>query len=156
MVKKTVIAVAALLVLAGCESSNYGTKQTVGGVLGGVGGAVAGAQFGSGTGRLATTAAGALLGAFLGGEVGRGLDDVDRQRATSAMNQAQAAPVGQTIAWNNPSSGNSGSVIPVRDGTAPNGAYCREFQQTVTIGGKSERAYGTACRQPDGSWKMVE
>jgi surface antigen len=35
------------------------------------------------------------------------------------------------------------------------GAYCREFQQTVSIGGREERAYGTACRQPDGSWKVV-
>jgi surface antigen len=25
----------------------------------------------------------------------------------------------------------------------------------VTIVGKTERAYGTACRQPDGSWKIV-
>jgi len=22
------------------------------------------------------------------------------------------------------------------------------------IGGKNEKAYGTACRQPDGSWKV--
>ncbi|KZD10314.1 RT0821/Lpp0805 family surface protein [Oceanibaculum pacificum] len=156
MLRKTIIAMAALFALAACENSNYGTKQTVGSVLGGVGGAVAGAQFGGGTGRLATTAAGALIGAFLGGEVGRGLDDVDKQKATSAMHQAQAAPVGQTIAWNNPGTGNSGTVIPVRDGTANDGAYCREFQQTVNIGGQTERAYGTACRQPDGSWKMVQ
>ena len=25
----------------------------------------------------------------------------------------------------------------------------------VNIGGKTEQAYGTACRQPDGSWKVV-
>ena len=72
------------------------------------------------------------------------------------MNRAQTAPVGQTITWNNPNSGNSGSVTPVREGKAASGEYCREFQQTVTIGGKSENAYGTACRQPDGSWKIVE
>ena len=36
-----------------------------------------------------------------------------------------------------------------------NGRYCREFQQTVTIGGRTAEAYGTACRQPDGSWKIV-
>ena len=32
--------------------------------------------------------------------------------------------------------------------------YCREYQHTVTIDGKQEKAYGTACRQPDGSWKI--
>ena len=52
--------------------------------------------------------------------------------------------------------GNSGIVTPVRDGTdTATGSYCREFQQTVTIGGKAEQAYGTACRQPDGTWKVI-
>ena len=35
------------------------------------------------------------------------------------------------------------------------GAQCREFEQTVTIDGKTETAYGTACRQPDGTWKQI-
>jgi len=26
----------------------------------------------------------------------------------------------------------------------------------VTIDGRTEVAYGTACRQPDGSWKIVD
>ncbi len=34
-----------------------------------------------------------------------------------------------------------------------NGEQCREYQRTVTIDGKTETAYGTACRQPDGTWK---
>jgi surface antigen len=25
----------------------------------------------------------------------------------------------------------------------------------VTVGGRAEQAYGTACRQPDGSWQIV-
>jgi hypothetical protein len=28
----------------------------------------------------------------------------------------------------------------------------REYQTTVTIGGKPRKAYGTACLRPDGSW----
>jgi surface antigen len=35
------------------------------------------------------------------------------------------------------------------------GQYCREYQTNVTVEGKSEKAHGTACRQPDGSWKIV-
>lgn len=34
-------------------------------------------------------------------------------------------------------------------------AYCREYQRRVTIGGKVQDSYGTACMQPDGSWKIV-
>ena len=72
------------------------------------------------------------------------------------MNRAAAAPIGQTIAWNNPDTGNRGTVIAVRDGTnVQSGAYCREYQTTVQVGGKSESAYGTSCRQPDGSWQIV-
>jgi hypothetical protein len=35
------------------------------------------------------------------------------------------------------------------------GPECREFQHTVTIGGKPAKVYGRACRQPDGTWKQV-
>lgn len=30
---------------------------------------------------------------------------------------------------------------------------CREYQTTVMIDGKPQKAYGKACRQPDGTWK---
>lgn len=33
--------------------------------------------------------------------------------------------------------------------------YCREYTETVTIGNKTQTAYGTACMQPDGSWQKV-
>ena len=46
--------------------------------------------------------------------------------------------------------------MPVRDGYANNGAYCREFQQTIVIGGQQQQGYGKACQQPDGSWKIVQ
>jgi hypothetical protein len=42
--------------------------------------------------------------------------------------------------------------IPTTD---PNGAYCREYQQRVTVGGRPQESYGTACMQPDGSWKIL-
>ncbi len=33
--------------------------------------------------------------------------------------------------------------------------YCREYQRTVNVGGRTQQSYGTACRQPDGAWKIV-
>ena len=68
---------------------------------------------------------------------------------------ARAAPIGETIAWSNPDSGNRGAVTPVREGTSSSGRYCREFQQTIVVGGETQSGYGTACRQPDGSWRIV-
>ena len=37
----------------------------------------------------------------------------------------------------------------------PNNPYCREYTQTFSVGGKKQTGYGTACQQPDGSWKVV-
>lgn len=148
-----------LAVVAGLLSAcanDYGPKQTGGTILGGVGGAVAGAQFGKGKGNLAMTALGTLLGAYVGSEVGKSLDKADQQYANQAERRAHSAPIGQSISWNNPDSGHSGSYTPVRDGTDSTGNYCREYQTSVNIGGQSEQAYGTACRQPDGSWKVVK
>ena len=34
--------------------------------------------------------------------------------------------------------------------------YCREYQRNVTIGGRVQNMYGTACLQPDGSWRTAE
>ena len=65
-------------------------------------------------------------------------------------------PVGEEIVWANPDTGNSGTVTPMRDGTSTSGKYCREFRQSVMIGGEQEEAYGVACRQPDGSWQVVQ
>ena len=36
-----------------------------------------------------------------------------------------------------------------------NNPYCREYQRSVTVGNHLEQSYGTACRQPDGAWKVV-
>lgn len=141
--------------ISGC-ASDMGEKQTLGGLLGAAGGGLLGSQFGRGSGQLAATAAGTLLGALVGSNIGRTMDEVDRLKAHQAYERAARAPIGETITWNNPNTHHSGSVTPVRDGTSSAGLYCREFQQTVNIGGKSEQAYGTACRQPDGSWKMVQ
>lgn len=151
-----ILTVAAMtLSLAACETMG-GPKQTGGTLLGGIGGAALGSQFGGGSGKVVAVAAGTLLGALIGSEVGRSLDKADLEYANRANAQATTAPIGAPIRWNNPQSGNSGVVTPVRDGTdSATGAYCREFQQTVTIGGKTEQAYGTACRQPDGTWKVV-
>ena len=34
--------------------------------------------------------------------------------------------------------------------------YCREYNKSITVGGRYESGYGTACMQPDGSWMIVE
>lgn len=157
MNRVTVFILVFVLTAGGC-AGEYGTKQTVGGLTGAALGGLLGAQFGSrhGDTRLATTAVGVLVGGLIGSEIGRSMDEVDRMKANQAVVQAQSAPLGNTITWNNPNNNHQGSITPTRDGTAQNGDYCREFHETVTIGGKTQEAYGTACRQPDGTWRIVQ
>jgi len=81
------------------------------------------------------------------------LNEEQQREHETAQIKATDIGVGETIVWNK--KGASGSVTVLRDGTSTTGRYCREFQQEVTIGGKREQAYGTACRNPDGSWEMV-
>ena len=52
--------------------------------------------------------------------------------------------------------GNSGAIVPIREGRQANtNAYCREYQQTVYIGGRQEQAVGQACQNPDGTWEII-
>ena len=140
--------------LAACE--NAGTKETLGMLGGAALGGLVGAQIGGGSGQLAATAAGVLLGAFVGREIGMSLDKADKMYAERSANEAfEYSPSGQTSSWSNPDSGHSGTVTPTRTTYAESGEPCREYQQTVTIGGQTEEAYGTACRQEDGSWRIT-
>jgi surface antigen len=155
MKRRLVFLVVVCGLLAAC-SSDTGPKQMAGGLIGGAAGGLAGAQFGRGSGNIAMVVIGTLLGAYIGSEAGKSLDKADQAYAHRAEQQAYTAPVGQTIHWNNPESGNQGTFTPTREGTEANsGAYCREYQNTVTIGGQLQKSYGTACRQPDGSWKVL-
>jgi surface antigen len=156
---RIVVAVAAAVLLAGCAGNEYGgfNKTTGGTLLGAAGGGLLGAQFGKGNGKLAAVGAGVLAGALVGHATGRSLDRADAVYANQAQYRAQAAPVGQTITWDNPETGNRGWVTPTREGqNMSTGEYCREFQQTIEVGGRTERGYGVACRQPDGSWRMAQ
>lgn len=142
------------LALAGCQTG-VGTKQTVGGVGGAVLGGLAGSQIGDGKGQLVAVGLGTLLGALAGSEIGKSLDRADMMYAQQAQNRSYSAPVGQSIAWNNPESGNYGTYTPTRDGSDAAGRYCREYRQTINVGGRSETAVGTACQNSDGTWQVI-
>ncbi len=147
-----------LAVCAICAVTAAGcTKEEVGTIVGAGGGAVVGKAIGGhGTSGVVGTAIGTLAGAWIGREIGRSMDEADRlameKTTQSALENSRS---GSTETWTNPDSGHSGTVTPQPAFKNDNDQYCREYQQTVMIGGKTETAYGTACRQPDGSWKIV-
>lgn len=130
------------------------TKEETGTLLGAIGGALIGAEL---TGDSSTgVMLGTLAGAYAGRELGRKLDEADQQRMYDTTQEALETGVsGETEQWYNPDSGNRGTVTPQPSYADTEGKYCREYQQTVTIGGEAETAYGTACRMPDGTWKII-
>lgn len=143
------------LALAACEGA--GQKETGGTLIGAGLGALAGSQIGKGRGQLAAVAIGTLAGALIGKDVGKSLDRADRAAIEQTSQRAlESNRTGEASTWTNPDSGHSGTVQPTRTFQTAEGQYCREYQQTVTIAGKTESAYGTACRQPDGAWKIVQ
>lgn len=84
------------------------------------------------------------------------LDNLNEQQQRdheAAQVRATTARIGETISWHDGNA--SGRVTAIREGTSSAGRYCREFQHQVSIGGRQEQSYGTACRQPDGSWEII-
>ena len=65
------------------------------------------------------------------------------------------APLGGSVSWQNPDTGASGRITPIRDGTSAAGHYCRQFEDSRTVGGLPQTAILVACQQPDGSWYAV-
>jgi hypothetical protein len=76
-----------------------------------------------------------------------------------ALAACETSPETETITWNAPRQGTVQTTpsppLTTPQTAAPSEPQCREYQTTVTIGGKPQKAYGRACRQPDGTWKQV-
>lgn len=168
-IKKSLMVIAATSMLTACVQNDGGVyhrqgrvdpvmnKQNAGALMGAVGGAILGSNVGKGKGNIAAIAVGTLLGAGLGSSVGASLDRADMQYYNStAQNALETQPAGQALPWSNPQSGNSGYITPQNYYQTPTGQYCREYSQTINIGGRIEEGVGRACRQPDGTWRIAE
>jgi surface antigen len=82
--------------------------------------------------------------------------DLDRIR-DAVTNQVHGKPIGTTASWNNPASGNSGSIRLVKKLTRKN-QQCEEVEYTVRTKGPpvyTEHYHFTSCLQPDGTWKIA-
>jgi surface antigen len=166
MINKSVIALgAAVLLIAGCTQDEYGrtgingmgTKQSVGTVAGAIGGGVLGHNIGKGAGSTVGAIAGTLLGAYIGSSIGESLDRADVQYYNRTSQQAmETGQPGQPFPWQNPQNGHGGTVVPQGYYQTSDGRYCREYNQTIQIDGRSQSAHGRACREPDGTWQVVQ
>lgn len=136
------------LLFTGC-ATYQGEHEQTGMVIGGVLGGLLGSQVGRGDGRTAAIIIGTLAGTAIGGSIGQSMDETDRMRTSHSL---ETVRTGVSSQWQNPDTGNTYTVTPTRT-YETSGSPCREYTIDAVIGGRPEQVYGTACRQPDGSWK---
>lgn len=156
---KIIVALIAAGTLAtGCATYTPVNKETAGTGLGAMTGALLGYGLGKGhSDQNAAIVVGALLGGVAGNRIGARMNEADRMYAGRALTQSlEYAPVGSRSQWENPQTGHRGYSTPTRTYTRNDGSPCREFSTSVIIGGQRDEAYGTACRQADGSWQIVQ
>ena len=152
MIRYSRFAVVACTVILLAACSTAPTKQDQGVIIGAIAGGILGHQVGGGSGQVLATIIGTMAGAAIGGSVGRTMDETDRQNTNMALENVRT---GVPSAWVNPDTGYEYVMTPTN--TYDSGAGpCREYTMDATIGGKTEQIYGTACRQADGSWLVVD
>ncbi|GAV21208.1 hypothetical protein MMIC_P2188 [Mariprofundus micogutta] len=137
-----------MIPVAGCRTQS--DREHVGSVVGGAIGGVLGSTVGKGVGRTAAIVAGTVAGSLLGREIARQADEARAQRALEYNYD------GQSSSWNNPNTGANFTTTPTSTYLNAAGENCREYQHDIYIDGKRENGQGTACRQPDGSWRMMD
>jgi surface antigen len=152
----TLLLISLVMGMAGCSSNHTGdgiANQDLGVLSGGVLGGLMGSRFGGGSGQLAMIGVGTLAGALIGGSIGRNMDESDRAQMSHSL---EANPVGKPAYWTNDKTGTEYTVVPVKNVKVRGNPYCREYRSTANIAGKVQQIYGTACRQPDGTWKVTK
>ncbi len=112
--------------------------------------------YGPEAGRLVGRGIEVLWGGLIRGERGADPSTDDRQHMARNLQLAlELDPSGSERRWFNAASGNGGSARPLRTFRTTGGIHCREFRQTVQFGDRRGEAFGTACRRPDGHWRIV-
>jgi len=140
------------LFMAACGPGN---KQGTGTIVGATAGAVAGAAIGGPSNRVGGAAIGAVAGGLIGNVIGHDMDERDRQLAEAAQYQAlEYGHSGAPTPWDNPENQHRGQIVPGKP-YVQNGLNCRPYTHTIYISCQPQTARGTACRQPDGTWKTV-
>lgn len=140
--------------MSACTPGNNVPGATATGALAG---GLIGNQLFQGKNAFAGVLAGALIGGVIGNRIGVYMDEQDKANMQSAIVNT---PVNQQASWTSNNAGPDGqpvtyTVTPTRNYYSHTHRYCREYQTTVTVGGKAQQAYGKACRMPDGQWKVV-
>jgi len=109
------------------------------------------------SGQTSVRAIGGIVGGgLIMGNLGADLNRRERMAGIDAEYKAlESAPAGQPVNWRDERTGHGGTVTasqPYRVGSQD----CRPYSHRITAAGGTRTSRGTACRNPDGSWTLLE
>ena len=88
---------------------------------------------------------------------GRLLDEEDRRRQKAAMATAlDPQGEGAAVHWENPRTGNRGSLTPVGRAYPEDSKVCRAFLGDLKQDGEQKTIQGTACAVSAGDWVVKD
>jgi surface antigen len=144
-----VIALLAGVSIAGCSA---GSGITTGTVPGANTGRIVASPVATGAGQAPI---GAVEGGVMGADIGRSLNDSDRAVALKAEYEAlEYGRSGHSMQWRSNTDDVNGT-IRVGGIYQVNSLDCREYTHDIAIGGRTRVVKGTACRRPDGVWRVI-
>ncbi|MGH8646378.1 MAG: hypothetical protein ACREX4_18725 [Gammaproteobacteria bacterium] len=120
--------------------------QETGAALGGA----LGAQMGSGNPAAQVT--GAVLGAVLGSQIDGAI--VPQQDADCMRQALEEVQDDESVRWADAGSSTEYEIVPRRT-FERGGRRCRDVVTTVLSNGRLRKAEQTACRSPDGRWRVM-
>lgn len=124
----------------------------IGSAIGGIAGAILGNQIGSGSGKTVATVGGAIAGVFVGNSIYQGMQRADELKVARTL---ESTPSGHTVAWQNPDTGHRYRVTPQPAFRTGGDRICREYTSWAFIDGYEKQLTGTACRDADGRWQLM-
>ncbi len=140
--------------MASGATPSQAENELLGGLLGGAAGAGVGAAVGGGKG--------AAIGGILGLGIGAlGANQLSKQKQRQPTYVAPPPPAYQQGYAPPPPTAYQQSGQGVAPQPAPSAqaafdtSYCREYTTTPVIDGTEQKSHGTACRQADGTWRIV-
>jgi surface antigen len=148
-----IITLASAMLASGCAGINTSSKEDIGQQVGMVAGGVVGAVIPVNKKyKEITVVGGAIGGMWLGGQLGKQLDDQDKEKVAQA---AQAAlQSGRKQSWSNASKKTSGTAEVIPDRTKTAKSDCKTVRTVVTLAnGQLTSEDHAAC--PNGSgWNI--
>ncbi|MDD4616100.1 MAG: glycine zipper 2TM domain-containing protein [Alphaproteobacteria bacterium] len=137
------------------DAARADSAELIGTGLGMAMGGLVGSQFGKGSGQLVSTGVGVAVGGAIGNSIVQDMEKEPSYAPSTYAPSGEPAPVvfnSYTPNYVAPPAPPPASPTTYVD----KDTYCRPYSQEIKIDGQVQESFGTACLQPDGTWRIVQ